>query len=84
LIELFLLAEGMVVVISQNGDRMGLIGCVAPILHSMILSSIHGPDIVLRSLPTNTDHIDPKWLLVCTVKVNCYLLLIMKQFVYIY
>ncbi|CAB4401483.1 unnamed protein product [Rhizophagus irregularis] len=64
----FLLAEGMVVVISNYGDGTGLIGCAAPILRTIMLSSIRGPNIVPSSLPTNADHIDPKWLLARTIK----------------
>ncbi|EXX63978.1 hypothetical protein RirG_147140 [Rhizophagus irregularis DAOM 197198w] len=64
----FLLAEGMVIVISNYGDGTGLIGCAAPILRTIMLSSIRGPKIVPSLLPTNADHIDPKWLLVRTIE----------------
>ena len=81
-----LLAEGMVVENSQN-DGTGHIGCAAPILRTIMLSNIRDPDIVPIS-PTDADRIDPKWLLARTVEVDgcskLYLLLVMKQFVYIY
>ncbi|CAG8437896.1 11553_t:CDS:2 [Rhizophagus irregularis] len=67
----FLLAEGMVVVISNYEDGTDFIGCAAPIFHTIMLSSICGPNIVLSSLPTNADHIEPKWLLARTIEVNC-------------
>ncbi|GBC15279.2 P-loop containing nucleoside triphosphate hydrolase protein [Rhizophagus irregularis DAOM 181602=DAOM 197198] len=64
----FLLAEGMVVVISNYEDGTDFIGCAAPIFHTIMLSSICGPNIVLSSLPTNADHIEPKWLLARTIE----------------
>lgn len=56
----------MVVVISNNGDGTGLIGCAAPILRAIMLSRIRGLNIVPNS-PTNADHIDLKWLLARTI-----------------
>ncbi|CAB5216573.1 unnamed protein product [Rhizophagus irregularis] len=64
----FLLAEGMVVVISNYEDGTDFIGCAAPIFHTIMLSSICGPNIMLSSLPTNADHIEPKWLLARTIE----------------
>ncbi|CAB4401482.1 unnamed protein product [Rhizophagus irregularis] len=64
----FLLAEEMVIVISNYGDGMDFIGCAAPILCTIMLFSICGPKIVPSLLPTNTDHIDPKWLLARTIE----------------
>ncbi|GBB94084.1 hypothetical protein RclHR1_02290010 [Rhizophagus clarus] len=64
----FLLAEGMVVEILHNEDGTSLIGCAAPILHTIMLSNIRGPDLTLSSLPTTVDRIDPKWLLARTVE----------------
>ncbi|PKC13003.1 hypothetical protein RhiirA5_461502, partial [Rhizophagus irregularis] len=66
----FLLAEGMVVVISNYEDGTDFIGCAAPIFHTIMLSSICGPNIVLSSLLTNADHIEPKWLLARTIEVK--------------
>ncbi|PKK72830.1 hypothetical protein RhiirC2_825065 [Rhizophagus irregularis] len=66
----FLLAEEMVIVISNYGDGMDFIGCAAPILCTIMLFSICGPKIVPSLLPTNTDHIDPKWLLARTIELK--------------
>ncbi|CAB4403836.1 unnamed protein product [Rhizophagus irregularis] len=38
---------------SNNGDGTGLIGCAAPILHTIMLSRIRESNIMPSSLPTN-------------------------------
>ncbi|GES83032.1 hypothetical protein GLOIN_2v1785571 [Rhizophagus clarus] len=76
----FLLAEGMVVEILHNEDGTSLIGCAAPILHTIMLSNIRGPDLTLSSLPTTVDRIDPKWLLARTVENLIFKQLISKAY----
>ncbi|RGB29102.1 hypothetical protein C1646_714278 [Rhizophagus diaphanus] len=64
----FLLAEGMVIVEQNLGQKEVLLACAAPILRNIFTYEISTPEISLSVRVPDSKTIDPKWLLERTIE----------------
>ena len=67
----YLLAEGMVSIKEKKEDMNAIIECSAPILRSLMLTSITLPKFRLSRSAPDEKKLDPQWLLARTVEVGC-------------
>ncbi|RUS15640.1 hypothetical protein BC937DRAFT_92194, partial [Endogone sp. FLAS-F59071] len=66
----YLLAEGMVSVKERKEDQSAIVECSAPILRSLMLTSITRPGIRLSRNAPDEKKVDPQWLLERTIEVD--------------
>ena len=70
----FLLAEGIIIRVQENQEELlaspqhMMIECAAPLLHSIMISQLCGPEIEIGLAP-NPHKVCPRWLIACTIEV---------------